>query len=87
VFYLCAGAGLLPGKVSAVTAADCRKTYKNLSLYKSSHISEAKIKEGIFVGPQINEFIKNNAFDTAPNNSKRGAVTKFFRQSFIIHLF
>jgi hypothetical protein len=33
VFYLCVAAGSLPGKFSAVTAADYRKTYKKLSLY------------------------------------------------------
>jgi hypothetical protein len=33
VFYLCAGAGSLPGKVTAVRAAGYRKTYKKLSLY------------------------------------------------------
>jgi hypothetical protein len=34
MFYLCAGAGSLPGKVRAVRTAGYRKTYKKLSLYK-----------------------------------------------------
>lgn len=36
---------------------------------KFPQISKAKIKEGIFIGSQISEFMRTSAFDTAPNNS------------------
>jgi hypothetical protein len=41
---------------------------------KFPHISEAKEKEGIYVGPQIKELIRDNAFRTALNHYKKNTM-------------
>jgi hypothetical protein len=40
-------------------------------------LSEAKIKEGIFVGPQIRELTKNKTFDSIFNEVELAAWTTF----------
>ena len=40
---------------------------------KCSRISEAKIKEGIFVGPQIREPMKNHVFEEGLNGIEKAA--------------
>ena len=38
-------------------------------------LSEAKLKEGIFIGPQIRDFIKNEYFDKPLQ--RKGGLTQF----------
>lgn len=45
--------------------------------HKFSRLSEAKIKEGIFVGPQIRELIKDDVFNTMLNEVERRAWRAF----------
>jgi hypothetical protein len=40
-------------------------------------LSEAKIKEEIFVGPQIRKFTKDKTFDSALNEGELAAWTAF----------
>jgi hypothetical protein len=40
---------------------------------KSPGLSEAKLKEGIFVGPDIRKLILDEMFETAVSNVKREA--------------
>jgi hypothetical protein len=44
---------------------------------KFPRLSEAKIKEGIFVGPQIRELAKDKTFDSVLNEVELAAWTAF----------
>jgi hypothetical protein len=44
---------------------------------KFPRLSEAKIKEGIFVGPQIRELTKDKTFDSILNEGELAAWTAF----------
>ena len=61
------------------------ETFKYLSS-KFPHLSEAKLKEGVFVGLNIRKLMKDNNFKNVMNNVERSAwnsfkdvVTKFLR--------
>ena len=40
---------------------------------KFPNVSDAKIKEGIFIGPQIRELMQDKQFDEDLNETKRNA--------------
>ena len=40
---------------------------------KHSNVSDAKIKEGIFIGPQIRELMQDKQFDEDLNETERNA--------------
>ena len=40
---------------------------------KFPNVSDAKIKEGIFIGPQIRELMQDKQFDEDPNETERNA--------------
>ena len=46
---------------------------------KFPNVSDAKVKEGIFIGPQIRELIQDKQFDEDLNESKRNAWLSFKR--------
>jgi len=46
---------------------------------KFSNLSDAKFKEGIFVGPQIRELIQDKKFDEDLNETERNAWLSFMR--------
>ena len=43
------------------------------------NVSDAKIKEGIFIGPQIRELKQDKQFDEDPNETERNAWLSFKR--------
>jgi hypothetical protein len=45
--------------------------------HKSSRLSDAKIKEGIFVGPQIRELMKDKQFEEQLNKMGKAAWQAF----------
>ena len=44
---------------------------------KFPNVSEAKIKEGIFIGPQIKELMQEKQFDEGLNETERNAWLPF----------
>ena len=44
---------------------------------KFSHLSDAKIKEGIFVGPQIRELFKDESFNRVIEGKEKAAWEAF----------
>ena len=44
---------------------------------KIPRLSEAKLKEGIFIGPQIRELIKEEYFDTLLQDDEMAALDSF----------
>jgi len=46
---------------------------------KFSNVSDAKIKEGIFIGPQIRELMQDKQFDEDLNETERNAWLSFKR--------
>jgi len=46
---------------------------------KFPNVSDAKIKEGIFIGPQIRELMQDKQFDEDLNGSERNAWLSFKR--------
>jgi hypothetical protein len=44
---------------------------------KFAALSEAKVKEGMFDGPQIRQLIKDTAFTDTMSDTKRGACNAF----------
>jgi hypothetical protein len=46
---------------------------------KFPHVSDAKIKEGIFIGPHIREMMRDKPFDEALNETERNAWLSFKR--------
>jgi len=46
---------------------------------KFSNVSDAKIKEGIFIGPQIRELKQDKQFDEHMNETERNAWLSFKR--------
>ena len=48
---------------------------------KFLNVSDAKIKEGIFIGPQIRELMQDKQFDEGLNESERNACLSFKRIS------
>jgi len=46
---------------------------------KSPNVSDAKIKEGIFIGPQIRELMQDKQFDEDLNETERNAWLCFKR--------
>ena len=47
--------------------------------YKFPNVSDAKIKEGIFIGPQIRELMQDKQFDEDLNETERNAWLSFKR--------
>ena len=52
------------------------ETFKYLST-KFPRLSEAKLKEGVFVGPDIRKLMKDNNFENLMNNVERSAWNSF----------
>ena len=48
---------------------------------KFLNVSDAKIKQGIFIGPQIRELMQDKQFDEGLNESERNACLSFKRIS------
>ena len=46
---------------------------------KFQNVSDAKMKEGIFIGPQIGELIQDKKFDKDPNETEKNAWLSFKR--------
>ena len=46
---------------------------------KFPNVSDAKIKEGIFIGPQITELMQDKHFDEDPNETESNARLSFKR--------
>ena len=46
---------------------------------KSPNVSDAKVKEGIFIGPQIMELVQDKQFDKDLNETERNAWLSFKR--------
>ena len=46
---------------------------------KFPNVSDAKIKEGIFIGLQIREIMQDKQFDEDPNETERNAWLSFKR--------
>ena len=46
---------------------------------KFPNVSDAKIKEGIFIGPQIRELMQDNKFDEDLNETERNPWLSFKR--------
>ena len=44
---------------------------------KFPNVSDAKIKEGVFIVPQIRELVQDKQFDQDPNETERNAWLSF----------
>ena len=56
-------------------AAHMKETYENMKhiCNKFPVLSQTKLKEGIFVGPQMNKLLKDENFDTTLSKTKKVA--------------
>ena len=66
--------GLMKNFVKAMNQEEAAFTYLQ---EKFLRLSEAKLKEGIFIGPQIRELIKDDCFDTLLRDDERAAWDNF----------
>ena len=66
--------GLMKYFVKAMNQAEAALTYLR---EKSPRLSEAKLKEGIFIGPQIWELIKDEFFDSLLQGDEKMAWDSF----------
>jgi len=66
--------GLMKNSVKAMNQEEAAFTY----LWETfPRLSEAKLKEGIFIGPQIRELIKDEFFDTLLQGDEKAAWDSF----------
>jgi len=66
--------GLLKNFVKAMNQEEAAFTYLR---EKFRRLSEAKLKEGIFIGPQIQDLIKDEYFDKLLHGDEKGAWDSF----------
>ena len=66
--------GLMKNFVKAMNQKDAAFTY---SWEKFTRLSEAKLKEGVFIGPQIQDLIMDEFFDTLLQGEEKAAWDGF----------